>query len=42
MANCEVKKDGFDVVTVNMALMDISDIEPLANFLPKLLKKDGV
>jgi hypothetical protein len=25
-----------------MALMDISNIEPLAKFLPKLLKKNGM
>ncbi|KAK6065899.1 methyltransferase type 11 [Seiridium cupressi] len=33
---------GFDVITSNMAIMDIADIEPLAEALPKLLKPDGV
>ncbi|KAI3319137.1 S-adenosyl-L-methionine-dependent methyltransferase [Xylariaceae sp. AK1471] len=33
---------GFDVVIMNMAIMDVSTIEPLAGALPKLLKKDGV
>ncbi|KAI1311856.1 S-adenosyl-L-methionine-dependent methyltransferase [Xylaria venustula] len=34
--------DGFDVVIINMAIMDISTVEPLAAALPKLLKKDGI
>lgn len=29
-------------MTCNMALMDISDLEPMANALPKLLKKGGM
>ncbi|KAI0970835.1 S-adenosyl-L-methionine-dependent methyltransferase [Xylaria arbuscula] len=33
---------GFDVIIINMAIMDISTIEPLAAALPKLLKKDGI
>ncbi|KAJ8119249.1 hypothetical protein ONZ43_g3763 [Nemania bipapillata] len=33
---------GFDVVMMNMAIMDISTIEPLAAALPKLLKKNGI
>lgn len=33
---------GFDVVIMNMAIMDVSTIEPLAAALPKLLKKDGM
>ncbi|KAI0541440.1 S-adenosyl-L-methionine-dependent methyltransferase [Xylaria digitata] len=33
---------GFDIVVMNMAIMDISTIEPLAAVLPKLLKKDGI
>ncbi|KAI0517418.1 S-adenosyl-L-methionine-dependent methyltransferase [Xylaria bambusicola] len=33
---------GFDVVVMNMAIMDISTIEPLAAALPKFLKKDGI
>ncbi|KAK6208437.1 transport between ER and Golgi ATPase protein [Pestalotiopsis sp. IQ-011] len=34
--------DGFDIILINMAIIDIADIEPLANALPKLLKADGV
>ncbi len=34
--------DGFDVVLMNMAIMDIATLEPLAAALPKLLAKDGV
>ncbi|KAK0634101.1 S-adenosyl-L-methionine-dependent methyltransferase [Immersiella caudata] len=33
---------GFDIVTINMAIMDIPTIDPLARALPKLLAKDGV
>ncbi|KAK4448645.1 S-adenosyl-L-methionine-dependent methyltransferase [Podospora aff. communis PSN243] len=33
---------GFDIVTINMAIMDIPTIEPLVRALPKLLAKDGV
>ncbi|KAJ1338615.1 methyltransferase domain-containing protein [Microdochium nivale] len=33
---------GFDIVTCNMAIQDISDIEPMAKALPKLLKKGGI
>ncbi|KAI0136890.1 S-adenosyl-L-methionine-dependent methyltransferase [Xylariales sp. AK1849] len=33
---------GFDIVLINMAIMDIATIEPLASALPKLLKPDGV
>ncbi|KAK8130357.1 hypothetical protein PG999_002737 [Apiospora kogelbergensis] len=33
---------GFDVILLNMAIMDIADINPLAKALPKLLKPDGV
>ncbi|KAJ5980356.1 S-adenosyl-L-methionine-dependent methyltransferase [Penicillium waksmanii] len=32
---------GFDVITMNMALMDIPDLEPLAAGLPKILRKNG-
>ncbi|KAJ5762056.1 uncharacterized protein N7511_005438 [Penicillium nucicola] len=32
---------GFDVITMNMALMDIHDLEPLARSLKKLLKPNG-
>ncbi|KAL4860570.1 hypothetical protein BDV12DRAFT_97270 [Aspergillus spectabilis] len=31
--------DGFDIVTMNMAMMDIHDLQPLALALPELLKK---
>jgi len=33
---------GFDIVTINMAIMDIPTIEPLVRALPKLLAKDGM
>lgn len=33
---------GFDAVLLNMAIMDIADLNPLAKALPKLLKPDGV
>ena len=33
---------GFDIVLMNMALMDVATLDPLAEALPKLLKKDGV
>jgi hypothetical protein len=36
------KDGGFDIVVINMAIMDIATLEPLAAALPKLLKKDGV
>ncbi|KAK5653837.1 hypothetical protein OQA88_7997 [Cercophora sp. LCS_1] len=32
----------FDIVVCNMAIMDIADIEPLAEALPRILAKDGV
>ncbi len=32
----------FDVVLMNMAIMDIADIAPLASALPALLTRDGV
>lgn len=35
-------KAGFDIILMNMALMDVSDLDPLAAALPKLLNKDGV
>lgn len=37
-----MQSGGFDIILINMAIMDIADIEPLANALPKLLKADGV
>ncbi|KAK0616457.1 S-adenosyl-L-methionine-dependent methyltransferase [Immersiella caudata] len=38
----EHEKEKFDIILMNMAIMDVSDIEPLAKALPKLLKKGGV
>ncbi|KAH8892549.1 S-adenosyl-L-methionine-dependent methyltransferase [Thozetella sp. PMI_491] len=34
--------EGFDIVLMNMAIMDVATIDPLAEALPKLLKKNGV
>ena len=42
MASDAPKAGGFDIVLINMALMDISTLEPLVEALPGLLKKDGV
>ncbi|KJZ76427.1 hypothetical protein HIM_04156 [Hirsutella minnesotensis 3608] len=33
---------GFDVVLINMAIMDIETLDPLADALPRLLKKNGI
>ncbi|PKS05458.1 hypothetical protein jhhlp_008834 [Lomentospora prolificans] len=33
--------NGFDVVLINMAIMDIETLDPIAEALPKLLKKGG-
>ncbi|KAI1108281.1 S-adenosyl-L-methionine-dependent methyltransferase [Nemania sp. NC0429] len=33
---------GFDAIVMNMAIMDVATIEPLAAALPKLLKKGGI
>ncbi|KAH8123567.1 hypothetical protein FP744_10005897 [Trichoderma asperellum] len=33
---------GFDIVLMNMAIMDVATLDPLADALPKLLGKDGV
>ncbi|CAI4212030.1 unnamed protein product [Parascedosporium putredinis] len=33
---------GFDVVLINMAIMDIETLDPLAEALPKLLKRGGM
>ncbi|SPO06416.1 uncharacterized protein DNG_09106 [Cephalotrichum gorgonifer] len=35
-------REGFDVILMNMAIMDIETLDPLAAALPNLLKKDGV
>lgn len=32
----------FDVVVMNMALMDVATLEPLADALPRVLKKGGM
>ncbi|KAF5129820.1 Ubiquinone biosynthesis O-methyltransferase [Metarhizium anisopliae] len=42
LVKSESAEGGFDIVTCNMALMDISDLEPLADALPKLLKRGGI
>jgi hypothetical protein len=31
----------FDIIIMNMAIMDIATLEPLAAALPRLLKKNG-
>lgn len=36
------KEERFDVVLMNMAIMDVATLEPLAKALPGLLAKDGV
>ncbi|KAK4213897.1 hypothetical protein QBC37DRAFT_343227 [Rhypophila decipiens] len=33
---------GYDVILLNMAIMDIATLDPLAKALPKLLAKDGM
>ncbi|KAJ4390307.1 hypothetical protein N0V85_007357 [Neurospora sp. IMI 360204] len=35
-------EEKFDIVLMNMAIMDVSTLEPLAQALPKLLKPNGV
>ncbi|KAI1813068.1 hypothetical protein GGS20DRAFT_554887 [Poronia punctata] len=42
LAQDEVAASGFDAVVMNMAIMDVSTIAPLAHALPKLLKKGGI
>ena len=47
MRNCGMSTDrskdgGFDVVLINMAIMDIETLQPLADALPKLLKANGM
>lgn len=42
LVNVEEGGRGFNIVLMNMAIMDVADIEPLARALPKLLAKDGV
>lgn len=36
------KESKFDVVLINMAIMDVATLEPLARALPGLLAEDGV
>lgn len=33
---------GFDIILMNMAIMDVATLDPLADALLKLLNKDGV
>ncbi|KAJ0413543.1 S-adenosyl-L-methionine-dependent methyltransferase [Aspergillus carlsbadensis] len=40
-SNLRATEGGFDVITMNMALMDIQDLEPLAKALRRLLKPNG-
>lgn len=42
MSTDRSKDGGFDVVLINMAIMDIETLEPLADALPRLLKKNGM
>ncbi|GAP87923.1 putative methyltransferase type 11 [Rosellinia necatrix] len=42
LADEQAMAGGFDVVVMNMAIMDVSTIEPLAAALPKLLRKGGI
>ncbi|EER29683.1 hypothetical protein CPC735_073650 [Coccidioides posadasii C735 delta SOWgp] len=38
----EVERGGaFDIITMNMAFMDVPDLEPLAAALPRILKRNG-
>ncbi|KAJ5161651.1 S-adenosyl-L-methionine-dependent methyltransferase [Penicillium capsulatum] len=41
MSNISEPKHGFDIITMNMALMDIKHIEPLASSLKQLLNPNG-
>ncbi len=36
------KNGGFDIILMNMSMHDVATLEPLAKYLPKLLKKDGM
>jgi len=38
----EEEASGFDIITINMSIMDIATLDPLARALPKLLTKDGM
>ena len=40
--NRRTQREGFDIVVMNMAIMDVETLDPLAAALPRLLKKDGV
>ncbi|KAB8233952.1 class I SAM-dependent DNA methyltransferase [Aspergillus alliaceus] len=41
ISNATHMQGGFDVITMNMGIMDIQDLEPLAASLTRLLKQDG-
>lgn len=41
MLTAVLKEGGFDVVLINMAIMDVETLDPLADALPKLLKRNG-
>ncbi|TQW00832.1 methyltransferase type 11 [Cordyceps javanica] len=34
--------DGFDIILMNMSMHDVATLEPLAKYLPQLLKTDGM
>ncbi|XWW93933.1 hypothetical protein V2A60_001872 [Cordyceps javanica] len=34
--------DGFDIILMNMSMHDVATLEPLAKYLPQLLKRDGI
>lgn len=38
----EKKRGGFNVILMNMAIMDVATLEPLVKALPLLLAEDGV
>lgn len=38
----EKKRGGFNVILMNMAIMDVATLEPMVKALPLLLAEDGV
>ncbi|RYP54470.1 hypothetical protein DL768_000776 [Monosporascus sp. mg162] len=42
LENDPVAAGGFDIILINMAIMDVATLEPIAKSIPRLLKKDGV
>lgn len=42
MLTAVLQEGGFDVLVINMAIMDVETLDPLADALPKLLKKNGM